>query len=316
MQTQPDPRILVVEDDEATGTVICKLLFLKLSADVTLASDCTQAREKLASMTFDLVTLDYQLPDGDGLQILGEIASHENHPPVLMVTGHGYEQTAVDAFTESTAHLGRWSLSAEHVFEGEPLFMPHQEYLPLDEVRRMEGLHFLAGVPLRYGGEVFGNFNVASHSLDDIPENMKRVIEGLAGLVDQTVGRARLMAALQASEKRYGLLYENIGQPGYTFDTNMIMTDLNRKAIEMLGYASEELLGKNVFEVGILRPENVETAVGNAGLLLSGQKVVSNRYSFIRKDGQLLPVNVTSTALRDENGEIVGVTSVGIEITE
>jgi sensor histidine kinase regulating citrate/malate metabolism len=30
----------------------------------------------------------------------------------------------------------------------------------------------------------------------------------------------------------------------------------------------------------------------------------------------LLPVNVTSTALRDENGEIVGVTSVGIEITE
>jgi len=51
LQPQPDPRILVVEDDEATGTVISQLLLLKLLADVTLASDCAQAREKLASMT-------------------------------------------------------------------------------------------------------------------------------------------------------------------------------------------------------------------------------------------------------------------------
>lgn len=98
MEASPDLRILVVEDEKTTALVIRTLLERKLSADVTVACDCASAREYLSSSTFDLVTLDYQLPDGNGLELLAEITAFEDGPPVIMVTGHGDEKTAVEAF--------------------------------------------------------------------------------------------------------------------------------------------------------------------------------------------------------------------------
>lgn len=47
--------------------------------------------------TFDLLAVDYHLPDMDGLELLSIIRSHEPDIPVIMITGVGSEQTAVEA---------------------------------------------------------------------------------------------------------------------------------------------------------------------------------------------------------------------------
>lgn len=90
-------RILVVEDEEGTAAVLRRTLEKKLGAEVDVAFDCAEARGCLAS-SYDLVTVDYQLTDGDGLELLREIISLEKAPPVVFVTGHGDEGTAVTAF--------------------------------------------------------------------------------------------------------------------------------------------------------------------------------------------------------------------------
>jgi DNA-binding response OmpR family regulator len=46
---------------------------------------------------FDLVVLDYNLPDIDGLQLLSIIRSRDPDIPLIMITGVGSEQTAVEA---------------------------------------------------------------------------------------------------------------------------------------------------------------------------------------------------------------------------
>ncbi|MHB8896961.1 MAG: response regulator, partial [Candidatus Geothermincolia bacterium] len=56
------------------------------------------AREALADATYDVVTLDYQLPDCSGLDLLDEITAIEHHPPVVMITGHGDEELAYLSF--------------------------------------------------------------------------------------------------------------------------------------------------------------------------------------------------------------------------
>ncbi|MBN1289308.1 MAG: PAS domain S-box protein [Actinobacteria bacterium] len=91
-------KILIVEDEPETAKLLGLLLNHKVSARSDTAFDCKSAREKLSESTFDLVTLDYQLPDGDGLSLLQEILSMREPPPVVMVTGHGDERTAVEAF--------------------------------------------------------------------------------------------------------------------------------------------------------------------------------------------------------------------------
>jgi two-component system sensor histidine kinase/response regulator len=65
---------------------------------VTVAPSLAEGRTALKSGPRDVVTLDYQLPDGTGLDMLDEITSEPGHPPVVMITGHGDEELAYLSF--------------------------------------------------------------------------------------------------------------------------------------------------------------------------------------------------------------------------
>jgi PAS domain S-box-containing protein len=91
-------RMLIVEDDPEIARSLQRLLIRKFSAQVELASDIFAARETIHSMDFDLILLDYQLPDGNGLELLEEISETRDHAPVIMVTGQGDEAIASQAF--------------------------------------------------------------------------------------------------------------------------------------------------------------------------------------------------------------------------
>ncbi len=91
-------RVLVVEDNPDTGFMIKSLLMKKYQAEVDIAGDCSEARRRLGSYAYDIITLDYQLPDCDGLEMLDEITGVEGHPPVVMITGHGDEELAYLSF--------------------------------------------------------------------------------------------------------------------------------------------------------------------------------------------------------------------------
>lgn len=92
------PKILVVDDDPGFGALLKSMLKINFSADVVTAADCASAREALNGGEFDLVTVDHELPDGSGTDLIEEITSRINHPPTLMITGKGDEQTAARAF--------------------------------------------------------------------------------------------------------------------------------------------------------------------------------------------------------------------------
>ncbi len=90
--------VLVVEDEPGVAKMLKMLLEQELEAGVDIALDCASAHELLSSNSYDLITLEYQLPDGDGLSLLEEILKMDGAPPVIMVTGHGDEHTAASAF--------------------------------------------------------------------------------------------------------------------------------------------------------------------------------------------------------------------------
>jgi PAS domain S-box-containing protein len=91
-------QILAVDDEPEFLSLIELILRSNFRADVLTATDCASARDALTSQQFDLITIDFQLPDGSGLELLREIAVMENHPPAILVTGYGDESTAVQCF--------------------------------------------------------------------------------------------------------------------------------------------------------------------------------------------------------------------------
>jgi PAS domain S-box-containing protein len=96
-------RALVVEDEPDMARQLARVLENKFGLEVETAYDCATAREKISAGRFDVLTLDFMLPDGRGLDFLEEIASTDSGPRVIMVTGHGDEETAVRSFRSSAS---------------------------------------------------------------------------------------------------------------------------------------------------------------------------------------------------------------------
>ncbi|MGV8920118.1 MAG: response regulator [Pseudomonas sp.] len=81
------PRVLIVEDEPDIAYLL-DLLISRAGYNVTLAASLHQARTLLTTERFDAVTLDLELPDGDGLQLIRELRNSRSTQslPVLVIS--------------------------------------------------------------------------------------------------------------------------------------------------------------------------------------------------------------------------------------
>ncbi len=89
-----EPKILIVDDEEAARYGMRRAL---KSYDIAEAGSVEAARQQLAAARPDLLLLDINLPGMSGLEYLRELAADHAAPPVVMLTAHGNERTAVEA---------------------------------------------------------------------------------------------------------------------------------------------------------------------------------------------------------------------------
>ena len=89
--------ILVVDDEVGIRELLSEIL-IDEGYDVRLAEHATAARQVRSELRPDLVLLDIWMPDTDGISLLKEwhAAGHLNMP-VVMMSGHGTIDTAVEA---------------------------------------------------------------------------------------------------------------------------------------------------------------------------------------------------------------------------
>lgn len=90
-------RILVV-DDEADIRSLLKEILSEEGYDVDVAADAGEARSARSRQAPDLVLLDIWMPDTDGITLLREWSvTSTDDCPVVMMSGHGTVETAVEA---------------------------------------------------------------------------------------------------------------------------------------------------------------------------------------------------------------------------
>jgi polar amino acid transport system substrate-binding protein len=97
-QTENALAILLVEDNPRHSELIRDELEVEIpNAHVKIAEDVAKARDLLAKGTFQTVILDFQLPDGDGLELLRELKQGNRPEPVVFVTTSTSAEIAVEA---------------------------------------------------------------------------------------------------------------------------------------------------------------------------------------------------------------------------
>jgi DNA-binding response OmpR family regulator len=87
--------ILVIEDDLDLGDGLLKAL-RTYALDVVWVRDARAGREFIASHALDVLLLDLQLPDGDGLELLAQLRAASSVQPALAVIVISARDTLAD----------------------------------------------------------------------------------------------------------------------------------------------------------------------------------------------------------------------------
>jgi DNA-binding NtrC family response regulator len=90
-----DMRIMLVDDEEGFLSTTRNVLERK-GINVTTATSGSEALEKLKGENIDVVILDVKMPGMDGVSALKAIKSRYPSIEVIMLTGHGTVESALD----------------------------------------------------------------------------------------------------------------------------------------------------------------------------------------------------------------------------
>ncbi|MEA3201762.1 MAG: hypothetical protein QOE90_3190 [Thermoplasmata archaeon] len=87
-------RILHIEDSETDAYIVKRAFRDEPGVEITWATTGQQGLQKLADATYDIILLDYALPDMTGLEVLLQLVEKAPGTPVVIVSGFGSEYVA------------------------------------------------------------------------------------------------------------------------------------------------------------------------------------------------------------------------------
>ena len=90
-------RSALIVDDERDIRELLTLTLGRMGLRIDTAANLGEARELLSRNTYDLCFTDMRLPDGNGIELVGEIARNYPNTPVAMITAFGNVELAVEA---------------------------------------------------------------------------------------------------------------------------------------------------------------------------------------------------------------------------
>jgi len=165
--------ILIVDDEKNILSSLSRALRVE-DFDVDVAGNASLALDKIGTRAYDLLLLDVKMPEMDGLELLAKLREEGNETPVIMMSGHGTIETAVEAtrlgahdFIEKPIHTERLLLSIERCLEFKELESENIELkkqtgaseglfgdsAPMRELREKIALAASANAPVLVQGE-------------------------------------------------------------------------------------------------------------------------------------------------------------------
>jgi len=137
------PSLLLVDDDRQVLDGMADWLG-ELGYDVQTAGGCQQALAVIERKRFDLALVDIRLQDGDGFDVLAELREKRPETTVILITGFGSVDTAVEA-----VRAGAFDLLTKPLID-EELQMAIERAMAQREVIE-ENTHLKAQLDIRFG---------------------------------------------------------------------------------------------------------------------------------------------------------------------
>jgi PAS domain S-box-containing protein len=217
-------------------------------------------------------------------------------------------------FARAVSHYDADSPNTRLVMAGHPTYASHRELgLPLSDAEVRESLRAVAVLPVHYEDRVIGCLNLASHTLDEVPEFSRTSLETIAAQIGNAIARSRVEQALSDSEALYQSLVENLPQNILRKDRQGRFTFANSNFCTSLGKPLDQVLGKTDFD---FYPAPLAEKYRQ-----DDRKVVETGETFEdveehqTPDGRRLYVQVIKTPVVDSEGKVIGVQGIFWDVT-
>ncbi|HET9465148.1 MAG TPA: PAS domain S-box protein, partial [Gemmatimonadales bacterium] len=192
----------------------------------------------------------------------------------------------------------------------------HQPYREL-------GIRSILVVPLKDEHRTLGVLKVVSPDAHAFTERDVKALRLLGGLMGAALGHAAAFEgrqtrledrtrALQESEQRFKQLVDVAQEGIWVADDRGIITYVNKRLADLLGYGNGNLLGRPIYD--FLEAESRPSA--QRSLSRRAQPVQSQDLRFRRRDGTQLWGLVTSSPILAKDGALVGTVGMVTDITE
>lgn len=88
-------RVLIIDDERSIRNTLKEILEFE-GHEITLAADGAEGLEAASASSFDVIFCDIKMPGMDGIEVLDKLISMGIDSSVVMITGHGSVDTAVE----------------------------------------------------------------------------------------------------------------------------------------------------------------------------------------------------------------------------
>ena len=116
-------KILVIDDERSIRNTLKEILEFE-GYQVDVAENGNAGLKKATAQSYDLIFSDIKMPEMDGIELLHAIAEAEVESPVVMISGHGNIETAVECirngafdFIEKPLDLNRLLVTTKNAIE-------------------------------------------------------------------------------------------------------------------------------------------------------------------------------------------------------
>lgn len=127
------------------------------------------------------------------------------------------------------------------VMSGKPRYSNYQQLaIPLDPVRLEERLQAIGIVPILSEGAVIASFNMASHTLEEVPPADRITLESIAVQIGSFIARVKAEETLREQEHKYRAAFDGIHDAITIVSDGGVFIDCNTRALELFGLESKE----------------------------------------------------------------------------
>jgi len=209
----------------------------------------------------------------------------------------------------SNQHVGN-IIAGQFIFDDEPLdyelFRSQARKYGFNEEEYITALEKVPRLSRKAVDTALSFFMTIANILSQLSYSNNKLAQSLAE-------REALLEALSASEEKYRNIVETANEGISIIDAEERITFVNKKIEDMLGYSSEELIGRSMWDLLSNESKAIISQMIEKGCKSANE---SFEIKLIRKDGHPIWMYTNSKSLFDKDGKFIGVLNLHTDITK